>query len=371
MLRNIQPSSNCRIDSDNYLICDCGRRYHSSKHLPIRCPCGTKVGLPEAIQQPHNKFQNPNGYYGFVSVVYKSIGGTETWYHSLLPKLKNVAGFVTLDGIDADGDFSKLNCPYDTGIVAAKQLAKSCKVLVVWCVGDAIYEIIKDTNCKVISMCHSDGTNSWTKVNLQAQAPKTDAIVTVCKTSDNVLPKGIPVFHIPNAPDPNKLIVTEKLRKPLNKKVALICSRISHEKNIGRLVAIFRKHLQEDWQLWIVGARKTDNQRFQSKDNIRVFPATSFPGNYYAVADLVVSASKEEGYGLTMAEALLAGLPVVSTPVGLFEQKPHLATIVKHNASDEEWVDAIRSAKPKPTDDLDRIEDFINNWQNLLDSMIQ
>jgi glycosyltransferase involved in cell wall biosynthesis len=61
----------------------------------------------------------------------------------------------------------------------------------------------------------------------------------------------------------------------------------------------------------------------------------------FAASDLFVSTSRTEGFGISMAEAMLAGVPVIGTPVGILEDSPELARIVPVEADAREWAKAI------------------------------
>ena len=316
-----------------------------------------------------NKFLHTRGSIGFIAPCYMQIGGTESWHRSLLPRLRGVVGFVSLDPTMSSGDLDALGCVTDVGIEAAKHLAKKCGVLVVWNVGDRLKRIVEGASCKVISASHGGPGESWNLTSLQAQAPWTDHMVTICKDSQADVPAGIASTVIPNAPDPSRIVPSQALPRPA-RKLAISISRFSPEKRLHFLADLFRDHLP-DWELWLVGAKQgIGGASIEESDNVRVFEATQTPGDYYAVADLFVQATGNEGYGLSAAEALLAGLPVVSHPVGLFADKPKLATIVHRRATKQDWVQAIRTAQPKPIDTLDRIDDWVDAWQGLIDSLL-
>jgi len=361
--------SDSNINADDCLICACGKRYAATKHQPIRCSCGNKIGTSKPLPTTPNKFLHARGSVGFIAPCYLPIGGTETWHRSLLPRLRGVAGFVSLDPTMSSGDMDALGCVTDVGIEAAKHLAKKCGVLVVWNVGDRLQRIVDGASCKAISVSHGGPGESWNLTSLRAQAPWTDHMVTICEDSQADVPHGIASTIIPNAPDPNRIKPTQTLPKPA-RKLAISISRFSPEKRLNFLANLFRYHLP-DWELWLIGAKQgIGGVTIEESDNVRVFPATQTPGDYYAVADLFVQATGNEGYGLSAAEALLAGLPVVSHPVGLFADKPELATIVEHGATEADWVHAICTAQIKSIDDLDNIDDWVDRWQSLIDSML-
>lgn len=318
------------------------------------------------------------GEVGFLAACYMEIGGVEVWHQTLIPRLENVAGFVSINTYESKGDFSLLGCETGIGLEAARDLAKAVKVLVVWNVGVDLNAVLpKENRPKIISVTHHDGlekdyTHDYERRKLIEQASVTDKAVILCDSAKLLIPNGIPYVKIANAPDPLRAKPKNKIVPPLaDKKVALVCSRFAVEKRLNFLADVFEKHLMDDWQLLLVGANKgIGHANVKARNNVFIYEGTSTPGDYYAIADVVLSASRHEGYGLATAEAIIAGIPVVSTPTGFLETKPHLATIMPHDATEEEWAEAIRNVKPKPNDDMDKVEDFVNGWKSLLKEMI-
>lgn len=370
----MQPSrpsgyGNSDLHANDYLICNCGLQYSPHKVQPIRCSCGNKIGTHKPLDAKPDAFAQCRGNVGFIAPCYMQIGGTETWHQSLLPRLRGVNGFVSLDKAMSHGDFSRLGCRYDIGIDAARHLARHSAVLVVWNVGARLESIVAGTNCKVIAVSHGGPACGWNHQGIDQQMPWLDHVVTICNGAAAEFAGNVPVSVIPNAPDPNRIKPTQTLPKPA-RKLAVSISRFSTEKRLDLLADVFETHLP-DWQLWLVGAKSgIGSAVVKERENVRIFEAIDTPGDYYAIADCYVQASENEGYGLSAAEALLAGLPVVSTPVGLFADRPHLATIVEHDAPSESWADAIRTARPKPIDDLDTMDGWVNAWQSLIDSLL-
>lgn len=312
-----------------------------------------------------------SGEVGFISPVCHAVGGVESWHESLLPRLRSVSGFVAVHPDHASGlNNTRFGCKVKTGLAAAQSLAKSSKAIVCWNVADFMQQIAASSpNCKIILASHAEPINTWTNSHIYKSAKYADRIVSVSPGGidiEGLHPKPI---LIPNAPDPKRIIRHNVIEKP-SRKLAVVITRLSREKRLHLLAEAFGRHLS-DWELWIVGSNNgLDYPAIPAYENVRLFPPTHTPGDYYAIADACVSASEEEGYGLSSAEGLLAGLPLISTQVGFLEAKPHLATIVPQDASAEDWAAAVRSATRKPIDDLDRFADFVASWQGLIDHLI-
>lgn len=105
------------------------------------------------------------------------------------------------------------------------------------------------------------------------------------------------------------------------KTIILSVSRLSKEKHIGMALKAL-KHIK-DAGLVIVGSGPEEkNLRLLAK-NLGVEDQVTFAGwqedlaSFYKTADIFVQTSDYEGYGLSLVEAGLSGLAVVTTPVGI------------------------------------------------------
>lgn len=323
----------------------------------VSCPIGNWAG--EFVR----------GKVGFVSVSYMQVGGVETWHRTLLPRMGGVAGFVSLEGELTTGDPESLGCPVGVGMKAAKQLAKVVDVLVVWGIGKKLGEVVQDASCKVVSVSHCDDKSDWTIKLMQDQAPWTDHCVYICGSGRNTCPPFLPSTYIPNAADPAR--VKPKVTEPSQKTILLCVSRISPEKRIDLLVRAI-PFLPRNYELWIAGKSSGWSQGYCNQmkeiacERVKFLGPVDNPAELYSKADIYLSASEYEGYGLSTAEAILAGLPVVSTPVGFLEGEKNT---LPHNANLADWVGAILRGgwkfKPKHT-----LRDFVGGWEKLCENLL-
>ena len=89
----------------------------------------------------------------------------------------------------------------------------------------------------------------------------------------------------------------------------------------------------------LVGHR---NEPVETNDRVTIFPP-QHPGNWLSVASCFLSTSTTDGFGLSVAEAIAAGIPVVSSPVGI-ASRSGLAITVPIDARPSEWAAAIVSS---------------------------
>jgi len=130
-----------------------------------------------------------------------------------------------------------------------------------------------------------------------------------------------PIFvdteKIKNAP----ILIDLRKKYPQFKKIILMASRLTHEKDIGTALKAFEKVLEKipDVELLIVGSGP---EKFKNSKNV-VFEnwadqETLF--SYYKTADVFLSTSLYEGYGMSMIEAHAANCPIVSTDAGIAKE---------------------------------------------------
>ena len=96
--------------------------------------------------------------------------------------------------------------------------------------------------------------------------------------------------------------------------------RLSEEKGFLRLLEVAKRLNNEGfiYDIWIVGdgVEKEGMQKYVSENrllNVKMVGAKDNPYPYIRQADMLVSTSFHEAYGLTIAEAFILGRPVLST----------------------------------------------------------
>ncbi|MBI3558891.1 glycosyltransferase family 4 protein [Candidatus Gottesmanbacteria bacterium] len=169
---------------------------------------------------------------------------------------------------------------------------------------------------------------------------KFDLVTVVSEETKKELGKGM---VIPNGIDPKykPQLKNQKLLEKYNiknKKVLLYLGRLIERKNIPFLFKIIKK-LSNDYILLICGdGPLSDNLEKTAPEKVIFTGRISEEQkvDYYNLADVFVYPSLKEGYGLSVAEAIACGKPVVASNV----------PIVFHTPLDVDvWIREIRDVK--------------------------
>lgn len=222
--------------------------------------------------------------------------------------------------------------PVAFGRAAAVALARECDVLIVWAVDDlpAILDAAGGRRPKVINVCHSPVESPW-GIDHNARASGVDRWVAVSELALPAIPQAarenLPTSVIWNAVDTARLAV-HRSREDMHRSwgvppgalVAGYLGRLSAEKDphaMRRLIG----HLPEPWHAVVVGAGA---EVLDSHPRLHVVGNDPAAGDCLNAFDCLIIPSHYESFGLTLAEGLWMGVPVVSTPVGIEKLWPGL-----------------------------------------------
>jgi glycosyltransferase involved in cell wall biosynthesis len=197
---------------------------------------------------------------------------------------------------------------------------------------------------RVILVSHSTDDSAWAKCIFDDDRLVT-GYVAVSESALGVIPerRRRDAVIIPNAVDLDRLAVAEG-REAVRaswgvepgQKVLGCLNRISTEKDpamLPRTVAA----LPSDWVGVMVG-EGPERGRAEAEAERCCPGRCRFPGQRLDVGsvlnafDAFLCTSLYESFGLSLAEALTVGIPVVSTPVGIVLQRPDLARVVPHGS---------------------------------------
>jgi glycosyltransferase involved in cell wall biosynthesis len=163
--------------------------------------------------------------------------------------------------------------------------------------------------------------------------------VVLQKTKDEIVARGIkvPVTVLPIYVDVGRFASISRTKHPRWKIAALCVGRLEKEKNFARAidaVAAARK-IGHDIGLTIIGSGSQLPRLRERAMRLGIVDRVEFAGwqndltKYYSQADIVLVPSRYEGYGLVIVEALAAGIPVLSTDVGVAREAGTILTTAK------------------------------------------
>lgn len=137
-----------------------------------------------------------------------------------------------------------------------------------------------------------------------------------------VIPMGVDTKQF----NPNKYDESIKKKYGITGKFILFVGRLAPEKGVKYLIdamlLVFRK--LPDTKLLIIGSGSLEQELKNQVKKLDIESNVIFLGSikyenlppYYATADIFVSTSIKEGFGLTLVEALMSGCSVIGTNVG-------------------------------------------------------
>ena len=108
--------------------------------------------------------------------------------------------------------------------------------------------------------------------------------------------------------------------KPKNKMLLVTSGRLNSQKGYDNLLEVCNKLNEDgfDYELWILGEgwERYSLENLIDKynlDNVKLLGYKENPYKYIKMGDLFVCSSRNEGFSLVIGEAMILGLPVIST----------------------------------------------------------
>jgi glycosyltransferase involved in cell wall biosynthesis len=124
--------------------------------------------------------------------------------------------------------------------------------------------------------------------------------------------------------------------------ILLAVSRLEPEKNLGlalEALALVRQRFS-DTGLVIVGSGSEEKRLKSLRDSLGLQGAVEFAGwqddvaSFYKTANIFIQTSLFEGYGLSLIEAGLSNLPIITTAVGVAQELEHGKDAYIYSAND-------------------------------------
>lgn len=298
-------------------------------------------------------------------------GGIERWSLSLASHLP-CYGFVnTTSGPEHDPVLMQMirkvapNRTFD-------EVAEANKILLV----SGVHNFKRPKTCKVVCVVH--GCCNYTYNYLKTMRNECDYFVSISESVAKRVKEwfGIDTFVIHNGVDVDRLTNSSGNRErfciPEDRKVMGINGRLTKEKGVFKFLDALRE-LNDYWGFLIGWGNHGEVLEYAKKigvsDRISLHYSIDQIGDALSVMDVYVSPSDSEGFGLSVMEALMFGLPVVSTNTGVISDLQK-----KHGdfgpAITDDIVNGVVQAKPSQID-LSHFtaENMAARWKSFLQSI--
>lgn len=227
--------------------------------------------------------------------------------------------------------------PVAAGRDACRALAADCDVVVSWAMPD-VPGLLAGLQAppKVVSVCHSPVDSEWGMASYRDPAG-IDAYVAVSELALGPIceSRRAGARVIWNAVDEPRMVWTRgraEMRRswgvPAGAKVAGYMGRLAPEKDPHAMLRLAAS-LPENWHVAIVGdglmRPRLDREKWdRGLTRVHFLGPDNRAGDVLHALDTLIVPSEYESFGLTLAEGLWLGTPVVSTPVGIARLCPDL-----------------------------------------------
>ena len=236
------------------------------------------------------------------------------------------------------------------------------KKKLLWVHSDYNYFSISESEKPLLPKIYS----SFNKVVCVSEAVKQSVIKKIGDTK-NLIVKYNPI-------NVNKILNLScqetEITKPKNKILFVSVGRLCSEKNYSELIkAVSKIENKNSFELWIIGdgPEKDSVEQIINETNcfnVRLLGNQENPFKYLKMADCFISSSLTESYGLAIKEALILGIPVITTniPAVLEYFSENYGLIVEPNETD--FKNAIEYIINNP----EKLIEYKNNLENVYSS---
>lgn len=286
-------------------------------------------------------------------------GGVEQWIHSLLVYSPAEIDYIGIGLLTDDRGVYEWDragveyvLPYTSvsiGARACRRLAEEADVLIAWGVTSLNLWFDERPNKPIVFVNH--GQSEWSQRLLDGAKTWADKFVAVGEAALALHPES---ELIPNGVDLLRCQIDRKFKPAAREALGLPQDALVIGQ-IGRLVsdkdaaAVARAVATLGDQAWglLVGQghpKHLEDLKTLAGGRLVHVPATPQIAVPLAAMDCFLFSSLSEGFGLAVVEAWAAGVPVVSTRVGIVEKHPELVVEVPLKADGPTLAAAVRQA---------------------------
>jgi len=313
---------------------ECIGHLHLDRRFVRRPSRRTKTRFPEPSQRPCSAAEDD-----FVERPLRAVhvgpcfvrGGSEQHLIDLIkfldPQKLMIERCLVVDGTMIDPDVAA-DMPVPVCVASYRDIqeaASGCDLMLFWGVKlDRILGDVRPPLC--VFLAHGD--SDWTREMLSNSRNVTDHVIAVSRLVKERVCAGCPATVITNGVDAARLASTcsraesrELLGFDENDFVVGFVGRFSSEKRLDRIIEALTD-LPREYKLLAAGwgplrpdLLELANWRIPGRFTFT--RAGRYLGDIYQAMDVLCLVSEYEGFGLVALEAMMCGLPVVATSVGV------------------------------------------------------
>lgn len=300
----------------------------------LRIRFGVDVNAPKAVRYPRCKI-------GIVHSVFNAIGGTETWCRSMIRHVPGIGGIATYDR-----PLGTVDVALHHGEEAIRAICRAADTVLVWGITGIHKDLFNPRPKRLIAVCHGAMESRWAFETFRNQLAWCDAGVAVNK-------QVAEFFNVPWIPN----IVTnqgdKRARWPAPKPRVAWIHRPSAEKRPELMIEI-AKQLPEPWKIMAtLGDGFPQEQLPKEVSNVGMLTDEHKKRICLECSRVFLATPSDEGFGYSVAEAVEACVPVVSSPHGIALD---YATQIIETTEPASWAESIqRVAKDTKREALDKL----------------
>lgn len=259
---------------------------------------------------------------GFAVQVFNKVGGMETWLHSLF---MNVHEHTTGIYVNSSG-FADIDCTASSDADALCQLAESSDIVLCWGFVDGLREAFESNpNCRLVAVHHGSLESTWANGIFKQQLEIVGDGIAV----NQDVARHFGVQYLPNPVVDHGVRRAPRTEGPRR---ILWNHRWSDEKRPELALEIAKK-LPSGYEMLVSASKQATlppncTNIGQNIDNTALL----------ADSDVFLSTASQEAFGYSLAEAVLARVPIVCGPYGIGTE---VASKIVDSDDPKAWATAI------------------------------